>query len=431
MSIILIFAEKFTAMSTEINLEAAYEKLSTLKAGALFMKMGAKKTKMALDLIKNKQNEIDFIVWIAPASFLSWAVYEDEIGRNLDGLNKEIYFFSIESISVSDHKYLQLYDLVDKYRVFCVVDESITIKNTEAGRTRRLLHIRSKFTYRLILSGLPLTQGLVDLYSQIEFMHPKVLNMSESQFMNQYLSPYEDGTQHIKRWSNPENEKSLIEKMRPYIFVCDLDVDYNLNYIDSAFDLTEKEERSYQDEKDEFLKDKCQVAFMEVAQKFQHIYTISKNKVEALFKLVEEILERQEKVIIYIKFLDEIRFFKECGWFKRGKYVVLSGRSNKKKAVRMFEKRIDIMFSTYGVDSQGLDLRLCNNIVYFSQTFDYKCKLQSLHNIYQSGENREVNVYNFWVNTGLDNLIKKNLNRKENVLSNVCRIISREEALNL
>lgn len=418
-------------MGIETNLEAAYDKLTELKAGALFMKMGARKTKMALDLIKSKQDEIDFVVWIAPASFLSWGSYRKEIEQNLDGLTKKIYFFSIESISCSDQRYLQLHNLAEKYCTFCVVDESITIKNTEAGRTKRLLYMRGMFTYRLILSGLPLTQGLVDLYSQIEFMHPQALNMSESQFLNTYLSPYEDGTQNVRKWSNPENEKSLIEQMRPFIFECDLDSDYNLNYIDHDFELTEKEQDSYQEEKNEFLKEKCQVAFMEVAQKFQHIYTISKNKVDALFKLVDEIVERDEKVIIYIKFLDEVRFFKECGWFKRGKYVVLSGRSNKKKAVKMFENRINIMFSTYGVDSQGLDLRLCNNIIYFSQTFDYKCKLQSLHNIYQSEENREVNIYNFWVNTGLDKLIKQNLNRKENVLSNVCRIISREEALKL
>ena len=37
----------------------------------------------------------------------------------------------------------------------------------------------------------------------------------------------------------------------------------------------------------------------------------------------------------------------------------------------------------------------------------------------------------FWINTGLDKLIKQNLSRKKNVLSNVCRMISREEALAL
>lgn len=170
---------------------------------------------------------------------------------------------------------------------------------------------------------------------------------------------------------------------------------------------------------------------MEVAQRFQHIYTIAKNKVEGLFALIDEIAARGEKVIIYIKYLDEIRFFKECGKLKRGKYVVLSGRCNKRKAVKLFAQRIDIMFSTYGVDSQGLDLCNCNNIIYFSQTFDYKSKLQCMHNVYQSHTGRSINIYNLWINTGLDKLIKQNLSRKKNVLSNVCRMISREEALAL
>lgn len=58
-------------MNIDYGLEAASDKLSKLKAGALFMRMGARKTKMALDLIKNKQDDFDTVVWIAPASF--WA----------------------------------------------------------------------------------------------------------------------------------------------------------------------------------------------------------------------------------------------------------------------------------------------------------------------------------------------------------------------
>ena len=342
-------------MNIDYGLEAASDKLSKLKAGALFMRMGARKTKMALDLIKNKQDDFDTVVWIAPASFLGWDGYTKAIDENLEGLTKEICFFSIESISCSDIRYLQLYALAERYRVFCVVDESITIKNTEAGRTKRLLLMRNMFDYRLILSSLPLTQGLVDLYSQIEFMHPSVLNMSETQFLNTYLSPYDDGT--TRKWSKPENEKILIEQMRPFIFQCDLEEHNNLNYIDLCFDLTEKEEASYQEEKNEFLQGKNQVAFMEVAQRFQHIYTIAKNKVEGLFALIDEIAARGEKVIIYIKYLDEIRFFKECGKLKRGKYVVLSGRCNKRKAVKLFAQRIDIMFSTYRSEEHTSELQ--------------------------------------------------------------------------
>lgn len=416
-------------MDKDCNFESSSAKLSRLKAGALFMKMGSKKIKAALDLVKDKQGEIDVVVWIAPSSFLAWKGYADIIDENLIDLKKEIYFFSIENISCSDLHYLQLYSLAEKYKVFCVVDESITIKNSEAGRTKRLLMMRNMFDYRLILSSLPLTQGLVDLYSQIEFMHPSVLNMSETQFLNTYLSPYDDGT--VRKWSKPENEKILIEQMRPFIFECDLEERHNLNYIDLCFDLTQKEEDSYREEKNAFLQDKEQVVFMEVVQRFQHIYTLAKNKVEGLFRLINEILERNEKVIIYLKYLDEISFFVESGLLQRGKYVILSGRSNKKKAVKLFGQRINVMFSTYGVDSRGLDLCNCNNIIYFSQTFDYKCKLQCMHNVYQSYSGQNINVYNLWINTGLDKLIRQNLSRKKNVLSNVCRMISKEEALAL
>lgn len=54
-----------------------------------------------------------------------------------------------------------------------------------------------------------------------------------------------------------------------------------------------------------------------------------------------------------------------------------------------------------------------------------------MHNVYQSHTGRSINIYNLWINTGLDKLIKQNLSRKKNVLSNVCRMISREEALAL
>ena len=50
------------------NQEKAFEKLSKLKCGALFMEMGTGKTKVALDLINSKLNKIDYVLWICPVS---------------------------------------------------------------------------------------------------------------------------------------------------------------------------------------------------------------------------------------------------------------------------------------------------------------------------------------------------------------------------
>lgn len=415
-------------MKLHLSIAAALEKLSALKAGALFMKAGAGKVKFALDLVKSLHGEIDFIVWIAPASFLSNRHYIENLKKYAGEFYKKMCCYSIESISISDIKYLQLYNLVDKYRTFCVVDESLTIKNTEAGRTKRLLSIRHKFKYRLILSSVPLTQGLIDLYSQLEFIDSNILRMNESQFSNIFLPFYEDYYKTWRRWSRPEDEQVLIELMKPYIFACDLSSEYKLRFIDRNFDLTEQEQESYQLEKDKFLQSKEQVAFMEIVQNFQRMYTLSYNKIQAFLQLVDSITSKKEKVIIYIKFLDELIFFKECRFFQKNSFVECTGHSNKKRAIANFEGNINIMFCTYGVDQLNLNFAICRNIIFFSQTFDYKCKIQSLHNLYHARFNQSVNVYNFWVKTGLEDIIRQNLSRKENVLSHVCHMISRREA---
>lgn len=408
------------------------EKLSHLKAGAVFMNTSDEKIKLALELVKSKLSEIDFVIWIAPAAFFGTSGYKSLISLYAGEILKKICFFSVESISLSDEKYLRLYNLSDKYRTFCVVDDSLTIKNSEAGRTRRLLSMHKKFKYRLILSTVPLTQGLIDLYAQMTFIDSNILRMNEAQFANYFLPFYYDSFKTWRRWSTPEHEQNLIKMIRPYIFKFDLkDWNGNLRHYNQDFELTPAEAKNYSQEKEEFLKDKCHVAFMEVAQKFQHIYTIAKNKVEALFKLVRQIEMRNEKVIIYTKYLDEVVFLRESGGFVKGAFVELTGRSNKLKAIRRFEDDINIMFCTYRVDRLHLSLHACDNIIYFSQTFDYKDKVQSLYNLNQKLRSRPVNIYNFWVKTGLEELIRDNLNRKTVVLNNVCRQMSREAALSL
>lgn len=414
-------------MNLRVAPGVAAERLARLKAGALFMKEETKKIAFALDLVKSKQSEIDFVVWIAPAAFFAQTSYLENIRKQAGRFGNKICSYSVESISVSDNKYLQLYNLADKYRTFCVIDDSITIKNTEAGRTKRLLAVRHKFKYRLILSSLPLTQGLIDLYSQLEFLDSKILRMNESQFSNMFLPFYEDCYKTWRRWSRPEDERLLVRLMRPYVLICDMAKNRHLKYIDNDFELTDVERRSYKYEKDFFLKNRTQVAFMEVVQSFQRMYTLSYNKIQALLILLKNITERKEKVIVYIRFLDEIIFFKESGFLNGFAFVECTGKSDKRRAISAFLNDIDIMFCTYGVNRLDLDLSVCRNVIFFSQTFDYKSKVQVLGGFGCRNFKQDVNVYNFWVRTGLEMIIRDNLARKAKVLSNVCRIISQKE----
>lgn len=408
---------------------SASEKLARDKSGALFLKMNSRKIQLAFQLIHSKLNEVDFVVWIAPNACLSSLKYRADINNFAQTALPKLKSFSVECLSLSDVRYLQLYNLADSFRVFCVVDDSLTIKNTEAGRTRRLLAIAPKFKYRLILSSMPLTQGLIDLYSQIKFMNPSLLNLSETQFCHKFLPYYIDEFQTVKRWSTPENERILIEKMRPYIYDSDFDFNYRIKKYDVFFTLSKNEVKIYSDEKDNFLKRHYRVPFMEVVHKFQRIYTLCQSKIDGLFEILSEIRLRKEKVVVFVKFLDEIDFFRDCGWFDWDNFAVLTGKTNKRKVMQLFEHNVDVLFSSYGVDSFGQWIKLCHNVIFFSQTFDYRLKVKMVHDIDYINAKGEINIYDFWVNTGLDEMIRKNLLMKHDVLTNVCNVITNEGVL--
>ena len=401
------------------------------RAGALFMQTGEKKIQRTMKFIKYLQDKFDYVVWIAPSMLLANKFYRSNICLAARGLDKKICFYSIEGVSSSNYRYLSLYSVADRYRIFCVIDESLSIKNMEAGRTRRLLSMCGMFEYRLILSALPLTQGLIDLYSQIQFISPAILRMTETQFENYFLPFFVDRFRFYKRWSTPRKEQKLIKMMRPYIYECDLSEGRKINYFDYDCELTAAEEDDYFNEKCRFLASREQFCFLEVLQRFQTVYIYAKSKIQMLLRLMDELVLRHEKAVVYVRFLDEIRFFEAVGVFKKYNYVVMTARVNKKLVLQKFAGQADFMLCTYGVSFEGMSLSFCNNVVFYTQTFDYKNKLQSLDNVYSGDDGREMNVHNFWLNTGMDVLIRESLAKKAGVLSHVCKIMSKNRVLEL
>ena len=418
-------------MPANYSIRDIHQRFSDLKSGILFINVAKKRIKLALELVEQQLPNIEFVIWIAPANFLNTLIYTNEIKKNNRNFRHRVKFYAAETISVSDIKYLELYNLISNHKTFCVIDESLTIKNTEAGRTRRLLLLSRFFTYRLILSSTPVTQGLIDFYSQLQFLDTKILNMNEKQFCNIFMPYSYNNYMIMKRWSRPQDENKLLELISPYILGYDFDNKYIINHHNHYFELTPQEEDSYRQEKFSYLQKKNHIVFMDLAQTFQKMYTISKNKLEGLQRILSDINNRKEKVLVYLKFLDEITFIKETQILNNIPFAELSGRTNKRKAIKAFERNTDILLCTYGVEKFGLDMQLCNNIIYFSQTFDYRCKVQSLDSVTFRGFPSHINVYDFWVKTNLEQLINDSLEHKKNLLSNVYQKITKVEALQL
>ena len=71
----------------------------------------------------------------------------------------------------------------------------------------------------------------------------------------------------------------------------------------------------------------------------------------------------------------------------------------------------------------GLNLQFCHRMAFLTQTFDYKDKIQAMHRIYRTGQTKDVEIYDFFVDVGLERIIRASLDKKERTLDNIIKCI--------
>lgn len=394
------------------NQQLAFDKLSRLKVGALFMEMGTGKTKVALDLINSKSNKIDYILWICPFSIKNEIIKE----RDKWYPAMKIDVVGCETIGSSDRTYLEILKKVTTSKTFIVVDESLKIKNINAKRTRRIIEFGEYAQYKLILNGTPITKNVIDLYTQMQFLSPKILKMSFNQFKNTYCEYYIRGKLKgmVKKQHNIEHLISLIE---PYIFDCDLDIEAKKMYYNYFYDV---DTFQYSKLKNELLEGIANVDFFVLTTKLQQFYTTYKEEV------LKELLEQMnDQVIIFVKYLDSI----PAG---ANKIVGDMNTKERKQVIDKFERGdFKELYITYGCGSYGLNLQFCRNIIFAEHCFDYSQRIQAEARIYRIGQNYDVNYYNLWCNVGLEKMIQSSLNKKSNLLNEIKKEIDKKGENNL
>ena len=363
------------------------------------MEPGTGKTRVACELV-NAVPDVDLVVWIAPLQTIRPKDKIKPISSEIEkwgGFNAETLFYGVESIQSSDRIYMDLLSRIEKARKpFVVVDESLKIKNAEAKRTKRLLHIGQLVEYKLILNGTPLSRNLLDLWSQMEFISPKILNMSLAEFKNTFCE-YTTITKRIGNYkvyskefiTGYENVDYLYSLIRHYVYECDLNLNITQNYHDVPYLITEEESKEYYYLKEKYLDDevlqwKNNNIFLEMTQKMQHSYCCAESKFEAVDALFKKI--SQEETIIFCKYIDSR---KEC------------------------EKRYPkAQILSYQKESLGLNLKNYRYTVYFDKIWDLALRIQSGRRTFRTGQEHNCQYYDLTGNVGLEKLIDRNISKK-------------------
>jgi SNF2 family DNA or RNA helicase len=382
-----LFADQLTAI----------DKLRQYKVGALFMEAGTGKTRIAVELA-NDIPEVDYLLWVGPYQTIHRPEgVPAEINKWGGFRCQNIDFCGIESLQNSDRIYLELLrKLQNASHPFIIVDESLKIKNADAKRTKRLLELGKLSTYRLILNGTPISRNLLDLWSQMEFLSPKILGMSMAEFKNTFC----EYTRVTKRFGSYkaytkefitgyENIDYLYSLIRHYVFECDLNLQVQQYYNTINYVLDELSSAEYYQLKEKYLDNETLLwknnnIFLEMTQKMQHTYSCTAEKFEKLndlFKTVDE-----SRTIIFCKYIDS------------------------QDACRKYFKKATIL--SYQKESLGLNMQHLHNTIYFDKNWDYALRVQSGRRTFRSGQEYDCRYWDMTGNVGLEKLIDSNINKK-------------------
>ena len=367
-----------------------------------------------------------------PSPALRWFVV------NVEGLSSARAYEACE-------RFLQL------HRCLMIVDESSRIKTPKARRTKNVIKLGQLAAYRRVMSGTPVTQGPLDLYTQFKFLDPGILGFSSFYaFRNRYAIM---GGFNLKQVVGYANLEELVEIIEPYSYRKTKDECLDLPpkmwerlYVDLG-----KEQRvAYDQMKRDMVADHAgqkvsvtivltqMLRLQQIVGGFLPIVTYNelteleethvepirgKNaKIIALMEFLEDLAETS-KVIIWARFRAEIALIAETvdDHFGPDSWVEFHGgvkTGNRRTARQRFQDPDDpVRFFVGQTETGGLGITLTatDTVAYYSNSFRLESRLQSEDRAHRIGQDKTVTYVDLVARDTLDEKLLTALRSKKNL----------------
>jgi len=430
---------------------------------AYFMEMGTGKTKVTIDNLAYLffKRKVTAALIIAPKSvYLNW---ESEIQTHMPEVLKykifkwnidkpkdyhalqnykdlKIFLINVEALSTKRGFEACIDYLKENKLNFVTVDESTTIKNRSAKRTKNILALQKLSLIRRILTGSPITKSPLDLYTQCQFLSPELLGFSSYlAFRNRYAEMTDIPVGSGRYISVPKYYKRLQElelKIKQFATRIRKDECLDLKpkvrqkrYIElegdgkkiyeklrtSALAIVEDSTISFSNKLTEIIK-LHQVCNGFTKNDDGEIMTLHKSKLNALDEILEE---TDGKVIIWANYIYNITEIIEFLEKKYGKESVVSiygavDVQTRKEAVRRMQEdpKTRFLVGNPTTGGFGLTLTAVNTVIYFSNNYNLEVRKQSEDRAHRMGQKGTVVYIDIVARNTLDEAIMKSLTSK-------------------
>ena len=452
----------------------ALEKSWNKENFAYFMEMGTGKTKVLIDNLAMlyDKGKVDGALIIAPKGVVkTW--YEQELPAHLPNHieNKTILWQA--NITKSQQEKLDsilenemlLHILVmnvealstDKgvnfarkfllsHNTLMAIDESTTIKNPSAKRTKNIILIGKYAKYRRIMTGSPITKNPLDLYSQCEFLDPWLLDFtSYYAFRNRYA---EMKTMHIRgrsiqvvsEFKNLSELSETIKTFSDRVLKEDcLDLPPK-TFMKRYVTLTSDQKKIYEQMKKAamaVLNGKVTTTMTVLTQLMRlhqitcgHFtaddgtsHAVESNRLNELMNVLDE---TEGKAIIWANYqlsVGEIiqKIIKEYGEDSYVHYYGLTSQEERQDNIRKFQNdpKCRFLVGTPQTGGYGITLTQANTVIYYSNGYDLEKRLQSEDRAHRIGQNKKVTYIDIIAEDTVDEKIVEALRKKINIASEV------------
>ncbi|ALF22261.1 DEAD/DEAH box helicase [Fusobacterium animalis] len=393
--------------------------------------MGLGKTLQAIALLTNlhEEKKKKSMVIMPKSLIYNW---ENEIKRFSPklkvgvyyGINRDFSLLKKVDIILTTYGTIRndIENLLEQKFDLLVLDESQNIKNINSQTTKAVLLLNAK--KRVALSGTPIENNLLELYSLFRFLNPEMFG-SVQEFTNDYIVP-------IQKYSDTSTIEELRKKIYPFLLrrvkkevLADLpDKIEKLVYVD----MNDEHRRFYEERRKYYYSllekntssqgnfDKFFV--LQAINELRHIVSspeleskkIISSKKEVLIENVIEAIENNHKVLVFVNYLSSIESICDSLKENKIKYLKMTGQTkDRQNLVDKFQNdsRYKVFVMTLKTGGVGLNLVSADTIFIYDPWWNTTVENQAIDRAYRLGQDKTVFAYKMIMRNTIEEKILK------------------------
>jgi len=335
---------------------------------------------------------------------------------------------------------------INSHQTLMAIDESTTIKNPDAKRTKAIVSLGLNAKYRRILTGSPVTKSPLDLYKQCEFLDPWLLGHSSYYaFRTRYaimrIANFNGRSVNIV--VGYRNLSELADKLKSFSYRVLKDDCLDLppkTFMKRIIQLTPDQRKIYTQMKQMALAEMngkmiTTATVLTQLMRLQQItcghfkaddgtiQEIDNNRMKELMDLLDEI---EGKTVIWAHWQSDVKDIIKAvvEEYEEGccvDYYGLTPQNERQENINKFQNdpKVRFFIGTPATGGYGITLTGASNMIYYSNGYDLEKRQQSEARIDRIGQKKPMTYIDILAEDTIDEKIVKCLRKKVNIATEI------------